>query len=79
MLLVNCIIGFVTDGTRTLRDAARGDYHHESEAIRQLRKEMFGDTYSNDAQNLRKDRLKVGRDVRISFNRIIAEHGETTD
>jgi hypothetical protein len=75
MLFVNCILSFVSDGARTFHDAAMGKYHHESEAIQQLREEMFGNSsVTSDAQNLRRDRMNVGHDVRVSFNKIVAQH-----
>lgn len=75
MLIVNCILSFVSDGARTFHDAALGKYHHESEAIQQLREELLGNSsITSDAQNLRRDRMNVGRDVRVSFNKIVAQH-----
>lgn len=80
MLAANCLSSFVSDGARTLREAAMGRYNHESEAIQELREEMFGKgSIVNDAQSLRRDRMMVGRDVRNSFNKIIAEHGQAAD
>lgn len=78
MLVINSVFGFIDNGARTFREAAMGQYRHESEAIQRLREEMLGDVNS-DAQNLRRDRMMVGRDVRTSFNKIVAEHGKTAD
>jgi len=79
MFAANCIMGFVTDGAKTFRDAAKGRYNQESEAIQELREEMFGESSTtSDAQNLRRDRMMVGRDVRASYNKIVAENGQTT-
>lgn len=80
MLFINGVCGFVSDGTRTFREAAMGQFRHESEAIQQLREEMLSATsVTSDAQNLRRDRLMVSRDVRASFNKIVAEHGKAAD
>lgn len=80
MLIFNCILGFVSDGTRTFRDAAMGRYHYESEALQQLREEMLGNSHvGSDAQNLRLDRMKIGHDIRVCYNKIIADYGKTAD
>lgn len=75
MLFANCFLSFVSDGARTFHDAAMGKYHHESEAIQQLREELLGkSSITGDTQNLRRDRMNVGHDVRISFKKIVAQH-----
>lgn len=59
---------FFMNSLRTFRSAASGRYHYESESVRQIRDSVMAT--QSDSANLRMDRLNVGHDVRISYNKI---------
>lgn len=54
---------FIKDSVNVLRAASVGRYEHESEAVREIREEMFG-TPKSDKENLIADRRRVAQDVR---------------
>jgi len=64
---------FFLRGVNVFRDASRGTYEHESEAVREIRREMMGrpSSLKADKENLVGDRRRVAADVRGSFNRIV--------
>lgn len=66
------ITGFITNGAETFRQASRGKYEHDSDAIKGLRKEMFDTSKEKhkDACNLRQDRRNVSKDMRRSFTKL---------
>lgn len=63
---------FIEKGIRVLRSASRGRYDHDSEAVREIRREMMDSPSSlrTDRQNLVADKHRVAADVRVSFNKI---------
>lgn len=63
---------FIKDSVNVLRAASVGRYEHDSEAVREIRREMMGCTSSlkADRENLARDRRRVAADVRTSFIRI---------
>lgn len=65
---------FFTNGVKTFRAAAFGNYNGESEAVRKMREEMMNSS-SSDSDNLRRDWKNVGRDVRHSFNKLTIPNG----
>ena len=77
MPIIMKIVHFAVNGARTFRHAARGHFRDESEAVRSIRAEMLSNPSSRfgDVQKMRHDRMRVGRDVRVSFNKIIADNG----
>lgn len=64
---------FIRNSVNVLRSASRGEYEHESEAVRAIRREMMERPSSlrTDRENLAADRRRVAADVRISFNRLV--------
>ncbi len=76
-----CIISevkiFVFRGIKTFRIAAKGKYNGESEAVGEIRREMFSQPTGRygDVLNMHRDCQMVGRDVRIGFNKIKAANG----
>ena len=77
MLIIMKIVRFAVNGVKTLRSAARGRYNEESDAVRSLRMEMLtpAEGRISDVQNIRRDRMMVGRDARVSFNKIVSDNG----
>ena len=59
---------YIINSLHTFRAAARGRYSYESDSVRQIRESVMAT--QSDADNLRADRMNVGRDVRVSFNKI---------
>ncbi len=76
-MIIMKIVHFASNGARTLRNAAKGRFNEESEAVRILRVEMLSHTSSrmDDIQNMRRDRMMVGRDARVSFEKIVEDNG----
>lgn len=68
---------FIIDGVSTLREASRGLYDKESEAVSDIRDEIFNrrSSLSDDKKNLMSDKSNVSKDVRKSFNDLILENG----
>lgn len=77
MLIIMRIVRFAANGARTFCQAARGQYNEESDAIKSLRVEMLShpDMRINDVLNMKRDRMMVGRDARVSFNKITTGNG----
>ncbi len=77
MCIINEVKTFVFRGVRTFRTAAKGKYTSESEAVGEIRREMFSQPTGRygDVMNMHRDRQMVGRDVRISFNKIKTANG----
>lgn len=74
MKRIHQFYSFFTNGIRTFRTAATGNYRGESDAVRQIREEMMAVSPSDSAQ-LRRDRKNIERDIRISYNKLIAANG----
>lgn len=68
---------FFLGGLRTFRSAAKGNYDGESEAVGAIRREMFSQPggQRGDVINMHRDRRMVGRDARVSFEKIVMGHG----
>lgn len=68
---------FLKNGASTFRDASQGRYRQNSEAISEIRKEIFEKDRSrtDDKKNLMGDRKNVEGDVRKSFNEIVLNNG----
>lgn len=77
MCIIKKVGRFVKNGTSTFRDASQGLYKQNSDAISEIRKEIFEKERSrtDDKRNLRKDRKNVEGDVRRSFNEIVLNNG----
>ncbi len=77
MCIINEVKSFVFSGMRTFRTAAKGKYDGESEAVGEIRREMFSQPTGRygDVLNMHRDRQMVGRDARIGFNKIKAANG----
>lgn len=54
--------------------AASGRYQSESEAISEMRKQMFDDKVS-DRMRMRQDMLMLGKDWRSAINKTAVKHG----
>lgn len=71
MCILNEIKRFVSNGSKTFRDAASGQYDGDSQIVKDIRKEMLRDrTQSDDCEELRKDRKNVASDIRGAFNKL---------
>lgn len=77
MCVISEIKYFVANGFRTFRSAACGNYNGESDAVKAIRQEMFSQPSGRaaDKMNMRRDRMMVSRDIRFSFNNIVAANG----
>ena len=73
MRVINIFFNFVSNGARTLHDAARGAYTQDSESVREIREEMFGQEMS-DAERVRQDWRLMGRDARAVVDRYALAH-----
>ncbi len=51
-----------------LRDSYRGSYDNDIPEVIEMRKNIF--KKSSDKENLRNDRRKVAKDIRIAFEKI---------
>lgn len=67
MSFINRIIEFISNGSKVLRVAARGEYDEESAAVASLKEELFS-LPANDRQRLHQDLVSVGRDWRKVIN-----------
>lgn len=73
MWVINILFNFVSNGARTLHDAARGTYTQDSESVREIREEMFGQEMS-DAERVRQDWRMMGRDARAAVESYMSAH-----
>ena len=73
MCVIKEIGRFLKKGADTFREASQGRYYEESEAIDELKKEMFGkeEKRSYDKANLLRDRRSVEGDVRKSLTNLV--------
>lgn len=77
MRIINEVKIFVFQGMRTFRSAAKGKYCGESEAVGEIRREMFSQPTGRygDVMNMHQDRMMVGRDARTGFIKITTGNG----
>ncbi|MCM1079716.1 MAG: hypothetical protein NC344_10105 [Bacteroidales bacterium] len=77
MCIINEIKSFVTHGAETLRKSSKGHYDCQTDEVKKIRHELLETQTgrADDAANLRKDREKVGHDVRVSWDKLILENG----
>ena len=63
------------DGVHILRMASRGRYYIQTAEISKMREEVLGAPSSivDDMRHLREDRQRINHDIRISFDKIVAE------
>lgn len=68
---------FATNGARVFNKASKGQYHSESEAVKEIKKEIISGSSSrrDDAANRLRDRRNINTDIRRSLNNIILENG----
>ena len=73
MCVIKEIGRFLKKGADTFREASQGRYYEESEAIDELKKEMFGkeEKRSDDKANLLRDRRSVEGDVCKSLTNLV--------
>ena len=73
MCVIKEIGRFLKKGADTFREASQGRYYEESEAIDELKKEMFSkeEKRSDDKANLLRDRRSVEGDVRKSLTNLV--------
>lgn len=67
------IIHFFSNGANVFRAASRGEYRMESDDVKKIKESLWRSDYSSfdeDRHNLREDRNKVCRDVRIAYSKI---------
>jgi hypothetical protein len=77
MYIIKSMIQFVANATYVFGRASKGQYHSDSEAIKELEREvLYGKSdRRNDAENLTNDRRNVAADIRKSFNKLVMENG----
>lgn len=77
MYIIKSMIQFVANATNVFGRASKGQYHSESEAIKELQREvLYGKSdRRNDAENLTNDRRNVAADIRKSLNKLVMENG----
>ena len=73
MCVINVILNFVSNGARTLHDAALGRYTHESEDVKEIRQELFEQEMS-DAEHVRQDWRMIARDSRVTIDKLKLAH-----
>ena len=68
---------FFINGWRTFRLSSKGEYDYESEAVKDIRHEMFSPSSGSigDAYNMHRDLMMVGRDMRAGLNKIALTNG----
>ena len=68
---------FAANGARVFNKASKGQYHSESEAVKEIKKEIISGSSSrrDDAANRLRDRRNINTDIRRSLNNIILENG----
>lgn len=77
MCIVLQIKMFFLSGWQTFRASSKGKYDYESEAVGDIRREMFSQPLGRmgDTLNMHRDRMMVGRDIRAGFNKIVLANG----
>lgn len=73
MCVINVILNFVSNGAKTFHDAALGVYTHESEDVKEIREELFGQEMS-DAEHVRQDWRMIARDARVAIDKLKVAH-----
>lgn len=68
---------FAANGARVFGKASKGQYHAESEAIKEIKEEIMSGSSSrrDDTENRLRDRRNVNADIRRSLNKIVLENG----
>lgn len=68
---------FAANGARVFGKASKGQYHAESEAVKEIRKEIMSGSSNrhDDVANRLQDRRNVNADIRRSLNKIALENG----
>lgn len=76
MCMIKKLLRFLRNGSKTLRDASRGEYTQESEAVLSIKKELFRETSRmDDKKNLMKDNKAVKNDARNAWHKITLSNG----
>lgn len=76
MRVKNELLRFLRNGTSVFREASKGRYNYESEAVSNLKKEVFKEKERiDDKINLLNDRKKIEGDIRKAFNEIVLNNG----
>ena len=73
MCVLNVLSNFISNGAKTLREAAQGQYTYESESIRAIREEVFGQDMS-DADKVRQDWRMIGYDAHAAVEKYLLAH-----
>lgn len=73
MCLLNVFSSFVSNGMKTLHDAALGQYTHESEGVSEIRAELF-DQDMSDGERVRQDWRMLARDARVTMDKYALAH-----
>lgn len=62
---------FAANGARVFGKAAKGQYHSESEAVKEIKKEIMSGSSSrrDDTANRLRDRRNINADIRRSLNK----------
>ena len=77
MSILKKIQEFAANGARVFGKAAKGQYHSESEAVKEIKKEILSESSSrrDDTANRLRDRCNINADIRRSLNKIVLENG----
>lgn len=67
---------FILNGMRVLRVSAKGEYNNPSQEIQFLRQDLFKvSTRKEDQIKLKNDINNIGRDLRVSLQKISTNNG----
>ena len=80
MCMISKAYKVVNNGFAVLRDAARGEYHRESDALKQMKQDVFSvrdGAFASDKQNLAKDKANIEQDIARAFHKIAMNHEKT--
>lgn len=74
MCVLKSIKRSIIFGVQTLRVASRGEYQIQTAEVAKMREEIFGtpSSLADDMRSLYGDRQRISRDIRTSFNQIVA-------
>ena len=67
---------FAANGARVFGKASKGQYHAESEAVKEIKEEIMSGSsnHHDDTANRLRDRHNVNADIRRSLNKIVLEN-----
>lgn len=75
MKFINSLFHFFANGVGVFREASRGEYNRESDAVTKFKSDLFSEQVINDKARLLQDREAIEKDVRKVWNKILLSHG----